>query len=400
MKYRVVPKTGDKISTLGFGCMRLASRLGRIDERRAEKQIRYAIEQGVNYFDTAYPYHNGESERFLGKVFSDRTLRAKVKIATKLPPWLVKKREDMGFILKEQLKKLQIETIDYYLVHGVLNQEVWGRMKGLGILEFLDEAKEKGYIKNVGFSSHSDVQTFKNVIVDYDWDMCQIQYNFMDENIQAGTEGLKHAAENNIAVFIMEPLRGGSLSNKVPKQVQQLWDTSHVKRTPAEWALSWIWNQEEVTCILSGMNDDDHIQENIHTASTIGPNSLTKEEVLLIEKVRDKYRELTKVPCTACGYCMPCPAGVNIPQCFEKYNDKYMFNTLNARVMYEMHLGGLTGGEITRASLCMKCGKCEKQCPQQIEIQKNLKKVSSEFDDLPGRLLNWVAKRAMNRRSK
>ncbi len=400
MKYRVVPKTGDEISTIGFGCMRLATKLGRIDERKAEEQIRYAIKQGVNYFDTAYPYHNGESEGFLGRVFSDKSLRKKVKIATKLPPWSIKKREDMDYILKDQLKKLQVETIDYYLVHGILDQDVWNRMKSLGVLEFLDEAKEKGYIKNVGFSSHSDLKTFKNVIDDYDWDMCQIQYNFMDESIQVGTEGLKYAAKKDIAVFIMEPLRGGSLSNKVPKQIKELWDSSNIKRTPAEWALSWIWNQEEVTCVLSGMNNDNHIRENINTANTVEPNSLTREEILLVEKVRDKYRELTKVPCTSCGYCMPCPVGVNIPQCFEKYNDKYMFGTMNARLMYEIHLGGLIGDEVSRASLCIECGKCESHCPQHIEIRKELKNVSSEFDDVLGRVLNWVGKWAMNRKRK
>ncbi|MCT4620762.1 MAG: aldo/keto reductase [Marinisporobacter sp.] len=399
MQYRVVPKTGDKISAIGFGCMRLATRLGRIDEAKAEEQIRYAIEKGVNYFDTAYPYHNGDSERFLGKVFCDRTLREKVKIATKLPPWLVKSREDMDNILKEQLKKLQVETIDYYLVHGIMSQEIWDQLKELGVLEFLNEVKEKGYIKNIGFSCHSDLQTFKNVVDDYDWDMCQIQYNFLDENIQAGTKGLKYAAERNIAVFIMEPLRGGNLSNKVPAQVQKLWDSVNVKRTPAEWALKWIWNHEEVTCILSGMNNDEHIRENIHTANTTESNTLTKEEISLIEQVRDKYKELTKIPCTACAYCMPCPAGVNIPECFEKYNDKYMFGTMNARLMYEVQIGGIMG-KAHRASQCIGCGKCEKHCPQHIEIRKELKKVSKEFDDTTGKVLNWVAKRVMNRRHK
>jgi len=395
MKYRVVTKTGDKISAIGFGCMRLATtKFGRIDETKAEEQIRYAIEQGVNYFDTAYFYHNGESERFLGRVFKDRNLREKVNIATKLPPLLVHKREDMDNILAEQLKKMQLDVIDYYLVHAIIDQDQWNRLKTLGILEFFDDAKEKGYIKHVGFSAHCDIQTFKNVVDDYDWDMCQIQYNFLDEYNQAGTEGLKYATEKNIAVVIMEPLRGGNLSNKVPNQVQQLWDRAEVKRSPAEWALKWIWNHKEVTCILSGMNRDEHIRENINIANTTEPNSLTKEEVKLVEKVRDKYKELMKVPCTACGYCMPCPSGVNIPECFSKYNDIYMFNKMSARLMYILILGG-NGGKLAKASQCTNCGKCEKHCPQHIQIRQELKNVSSEFDDFFGKIFNWVVKKVM-----
>jgi predicted aldo/keto reductase-like oxidoreductase len=400
MNYRVVPKTGDKISVLGFGCMRLATRLGRIDEVKVEKQIRYAIEQGVNYFDTAYPYHIGESERFLGKVFKDRILREKVKIATKLPSWLVKKREDMDSILEEQLKKMQLDFIDYYLVHSIHSRDMWDKLKSLGILEFLDEAKEKGRIKHVGFSAHCDIQTFKNIIDAYNWEMCQIQYNFLDENNQAGTEGLKYAAERNIAIFIMEPLRGGNLSNKVPKQVQQLWDTAKTKRSPAEWAFKWIWNHKEVTCVLSGMNNDEHIRENINVANTTEPNSLSKAEIELIEKVRDKYKELTKVPCTACAYCMPCPVGVNIPECFSKYNDMYMFGKMSAKVMYSVNIGGVTASKPARASQCKSCGKCEQHCPQHIEIRKELKNVASEFDDFTGKALSWVIRSVMFGRRK
>ncbi len=395
MKYRVVPKTGDRISAIGFGCMRLAARLGRIDKPKAEEQIRYAIEQGVNYFDTAYPYHNGESERFLGEVFRDRTLRDQVKIATKLPPWSVKTREDMERILKDQLGKLQVETIDYYLVHGIMNQEVWDRMKSLGVIEFLENAKKKGYIKHIGFSSHSSLETFKKVIDDYHWDMCQIQYNYLDEKTQAGTEGLKYAAAREIAVFVMEPLRGGNLTGKVPKKVQQLWDNAPAKRSPAEWALKWLWNHEAVTCVLSGMNNDQHIRENIRTAETTESNSLTAKELALINQVRDTYKELTKIPCTACEYCMPCPAGVNIPQCFEKYNDKYMFGSMGARVMYQLQLGGIAGEKSRIASGCIGCGKCEKHCPQHIQIRKELKKVVAELEGMTGKVLNWVIKRVL-----
>ncbi|WFD10437.1 aldo/keto reductase [Tepidibacter hydrothermalis] len=395
MQYREIPKTGDKISIIGYGCMRFPTRMGRIDEKKAEEQIRYAIDQGVNYFDTAYPYHNGDSERFLGKVFSDASLRSKVKIATKLPPWSVKSRDDMDRILQDQLKKLQVETIDYYLIHGIMGQDVWDRMKQLGVIEFLENARKQGYIKNVGFSCHSDLQTFKNVIDDYDWSMCQIQYNYLDENNQAGTEGLKYAAERDVAVFIMEPLRGGNLAGKIPKQVQEEWDKAEEKRSPAQWALRWIWNHPEVTCVLSGMNNDDHIRENIRTAKTTIAGSMSQDEIDRVERVRDIYKSLTKVPCTACAYCMPCPAGVNIPQCFQQYNNKYLFGGFEARLMYLVQLGGVMSDKSEKASQCINCGKCEKHCPQHIEIRKELKNVSSELEGIIDRPLSWLARRAM-----
>ena len=395
MEYRVIKKNGDKISALGFGCMRLTSKLGRIDEEKATEQIKYAIDQGVNYFDTAYPYHGGESENFLGKVFADKTLRSKVKIATKLPPWSVKTREDMDRILEEQLSKLQVDSIDYYLVHGIMGQDVWDRLKGLGIIEFLDQAIASGKVKNVGFSCHSNLSTFKNVVDDYDWTMCQIQYNYLDEYVQAGREGLMYATERDIAVFVMEPLRGGSLVSRLPKKVELEWNKSSVKRSPAEWALKWILNHEEVTCVLSGMNVDEHIKENIKVASETEVNSLTEEEINRIESVRDLYKSLTKIPCTACAYCMPCPAGVNIPLCFEKYNDKYMFGSLGARVMYQVQLNGVMSDGNNMASKCVNCGLCESHCPQHIEIREELKQVSRKLEGIPGKILGGVAKRVM-----
>ena len=396
MEYRTIKKTGDEISILGFGCMRLATRLGRIDEVKAEEQLRYAINQGVNYIDTAYPYHMGESEKFLGRVFQDKSLREKVKIATKLPPWLVKNREDMDHILQEQLTRLKLDSIDYYLVHSINDLSGWERLKSQGVLEFLTDSKAKGFIKHIGFSAHCDVETFKKVVDDFDWDLCQIQYNFLDETNQAGKEGIEYAAARKIAVIIMEPLRGGNLSTKVPKSVEKLWETAEIKRTPAEWALKWIWNHSEVTCILSGMNQDDHIKENIEAASNSKASMMTPAEIALVEKVRDKYKELTKVPCTACGYCMPCPAGVDIPECFSKYNDIFMFGKMNARIMYITRVGGAISGRKARASQCVNCGKCEQHCPQHIEIRNELKKVSKEFDDITGKVLFHVVKRVMS----
>lgn len=396
MQYRKVPKTDDEISVLGYGCMRFPSRMGRIDEKKAEEQIRYAIDQGVNYFDTAYPYHNGNSERFLGKVFGkDKVLRDKVKFATKLPPWSVKTREDMDRILADQLKKMQLDTIDYYLVHGIHSSKDWERMKSLGVLDFLNEAKEKGLIKHAGFSFHSDLKTFKQIVDDYDWAMCQIQYNYLDETNQAGTEGLKYAAERDIAVFIMEPLRGGNLAGKIPKEAQKIFDQSKTKRSSAEWALRWIWNHPEVTCVLSGMNIDEHIRENIETAKSALPDHLKPEEIKDIEAVRDVFVKLTKVPCTGCAYCMPCPAGVNIPLCFEKYNSKSYFGGMESKLTYLVQVGGILADKPGLASQCINCGKCERNCPQHIEIQKGLKNVSKELEGAMDKPLYWILKRVL-----
>lgn len=399
MQYRIIPKTGDRISAIGYGCMRLPSRMGRIDEQKAEAQIRDAIGQGINYFDTAYPYHGGESERFLGKLFGgDKALRDKVKIATKLPPWLVKSRADMDRILQEQLQKLQVETIDYYLIHSILGPEDWTRLKDIGILEFLAEAKSKGQIRHVGFSAHCDVNTFKQVVDDYDWTMCQIQYNYLDETNQAGTEGLHYAASRNIAVFVMEPLRGGNLSGKMPKAAQKIWDQSGTGRSAAQWALRWIWNHPEVTCVLSGMNVDAHIAENIQTAIAATPNHLTAEDLTRIDQVRDIFTSLTKVHCTGCAYCMPCPAGVNIPLCFEKYNSKSYFGGMEPRIMYLVQVGGIMKDKPSRASQCVNCGKCEAHCPQHIEIRRELKNVVREMEGVMDKPLGWAIKQVFGPR--
>ncbi len=395
MLYREIPKTGDKISALGFGCMRLASKAGRIDEKKAEEQIRNAVDKGVNYLDTAYFYHNGASEKFLGKLLSDKDFRKKVKVATKLPPWSVKTTEDMDRILDEQLEKLQVETIDYYLIHGIMAEDVWERLKALGVVDFLKRAKEAGKIKHIGFSFHSDINTFKKIVDDYPWEFCQIQYNFLDENNQAGKEGLEYAAKNDLGVVIMEPLRGGNLTNKIPKKVQKEWDASPVKRSPAEWALKWIWNHPEVTCILSGMGLDEHVKENLRVASETEPNSMTKDEVERVSRVRDIYFDLTKINCTACAYCMPCPAGVNIPNCFDKYNDKYMFGGMGPKMYYLFQCGAVMSDKPSKASQCTGCGLCEKHCPQHIEIRKELKNVSKELEGIFDKPIEWVAKKVM-----
>ncbi|MGA2162421.1 MAG: aldo/keto reductase, partial [Methanoregula sp.] len=302
MLYRTVPKTGDRLSILGFGCMRLPSKNRSIDEERAIRQIRHAIDSGVNYFDTAPAYHFGKSEQILGKALLDG-YREKVRIATKLPHWSVRERADMERILAKQLATLKTDHIDYYLLHS-LGKESWEKMERLRVLEFLGQAKKAGKIRNAGFSFHGTLDAFRQIVDAYDWQFCQIQYNFLDEHNQAGTAGLRYAAGKNLAVMIMEPLRGGNLAGPVPEEIRKIWDEAPVKRSPAEWGLSWVWNHPEVTVVLSGMNNEAHIDENIRVAGSALPQSLTPDDIARIDQVKETYRRLMKVGCTGCGYCM------------------------------------------------------------------------------------------------
>jgi hypothetical protein len=380
MLYRKVPKTGDKLSILGFGYMRLPANAsgGGIDEERAIRQLRSAIDHGVNYVDTAPAYHLGRSEQVLGRALEDG-YRKKVRIATKLPPWSVRSRGDMDLILDGQLATLRTDHIDYYLLHS-LTKESFPRLKRLGVLEFLDAARKDGRIRNAGFSSHADLATFREIVDSYDWTFCQIQYNYLDEQGQAGTEGLKYAHERNLAVLIMEPLRGGNLAGAIPDEIQEIWDASLVKRSPAEWALRWVWDHPEVTCVLSGMNDERHIDENLKVAENAYPRSLSEEELLRVASVRDTYRRLMKIGCTGCGYCMPCPYGIDIPGCFSLYNARYLFpHDIAARFHYFSRHGGLMGG-VSYAGLCQACGKCEEACPQHLPIRDQLRDVSREME--------------------
>ena len=390
MNYRKVKKNGDNLSVLGYGCMRFPKKLGKIDEKRAEYQVLHSIEKGVNYFDTAMPYHLGDSEPFLGKVLS-KGKRDRVKIATKLPPWSVKTREDMDRILNSQLVRLKTDRIDYYLLHA-LQDENWKRLKNLGVLDFLDKAKKEGKIINSGFSFHGNKDSFKEIVDAYDWEICQIQYNYLDVNRQAGIEGLKYAASKDLGVIVMEPLRGGSLAGKVPKPIQEIWDRADVKRSAAEWAFRWIWNHPEVTVVLSGMNEEEHIDENLKVADEAFPGSLTDNELSLMKKAADKFHELMKIGCTGCGYCLPCPAGVDIPLCFELYNRKNMFGDWwHAKVFYMSWVAGFTSNKRAYASLCKNCGKCVEKCPQNLPIPKYLKEVAKEFDGIDLKIMLWVA---------
>jgi predicted aldo/keto reductase-like oxidoreductase len=380
MLYRKMPENGDELSILGFGCMRLPLKEGKIDEERARKQVRYAIDHGVNYIDTAWTYHMGESEPFVGRALADG-YREKVKIATKLPSWNVKSREDMDRFLNTQLERLGTDHIDYYLVHGLVGL-LWDKMENLGVLSFLDQAKAEGKIINAGFSFHGSFDDFKRIVDSYPWTFCQIQYNFLDEQNQAGTEGLEYAASKGLGVIVMEPLRGGKLAEPVPSAVQEIWDEASEKRTPAEWALRWIWNHPEVTVVLSGMNIESHIEENLKTADAAYPNSLTEAELKLVKRAEQKYRELMKTGCTGCRYCMPCPSEVDIPSCFEIYDSFYLSgNEKEAKLMYAAKPGGIIRGDVPGyASQCVQCGECVEKCPQHLDIPSFLETVAEEFE--------------------
>lgn len=378
MQYRQVPKNGDRLSALGFGAMRLVKKRGRIDEERATKQIRDAIDSGINYIDTAAPYHRGESERLLGRALLDG-YREKVKLATKLTPGSVRNREDMDRILDIQLKKLQTDHIDYYLLHS-LDAGSWSYLYDLGVLEFLDSAKAAKKIINAGFSFHGDRQTFRDIIDAYDWIFCQIQYNILDEENQAGTEGLIYAASKHIAVMVMEPLRGGMLARNIPREVEKIYAGAQTRRSAAAWNLRWIWNHPEVTVVLSGMNHERQIEENIRTCEDALPGCLSPDEEILIKKVQNSYRHLIPVGCTGCAYCMPCPFGVNIPGCLSSYNEYVMLpGKLMTRIMYGARILGAMG-KPSNASLCRNCGKCVSTCPQHIDIPKELRNVSHTLD--------------------
>lgn len=369
LQYRKFGKTDFEVSALGFGCMRLPvidDDYSKINEEEAIKLVRYAIDNGINYIDTAYPYHKGNSEIFVGKALKDG-YREKVKLATKLPVWLVKESSDFDKFLNEQLEKLQTDHIDMYLLHALDKKRI-DELEALGIYEFLDNAIQSGKIKYAGFSFHDDVNTFKRIIDAYNWTFCQIQYNILDENYQAGTEGLKYAASKGLAVVIMEPLKGGKLAVSIPDSVKEVYNSSKLDKSPANLALSWVWNHPEVSLLLSGMNTFDQLTENIETSEKAIPNSLSNEELALIENVKNAYKKCIKVDCTRCEYCMPCPFGVNIPENFSMYNNVYMYNALEENIKSYANMG-----ESSKAGFCKECGKCETVCPQHLPIRKHLK---------------------------
>ena len=365
MQYRKFGALDWECSVLGFGCMRFPTK-GRqeaIDEPEATRMLHYAIDHGVNYMDTAYTYHDGNSERFVGRALKG-PYRDRVKLATKLPCWMVESAVDFDRYLNEQLKRLQVGQIDFYLLH-TLDEKSWRKVRDLDVLDWAERAIADGRIGHLGFSFHDEYSVFQEIVDAYDgWTFCQIQYNIMDIDRQAGTRGLKYAASKGLAVVIMEPLLGGRLVNP-PGPIQELWDGAPSRRMPADWGLQWIWDQPEVSVVLSGMSAIEHVRENVASAAASEVGSLTPEEHALIAEVRDRYQALCPIPCTQCGYCMPCPSGVNIPRNLEVYNEGAMHgNPEHARGSYRWV------SEDEKASACVQCRQCEDLCPQNIPISE------------------------------
>ena len=379
MNYRDFGSLDWKPSALGFGCMRfpvLDSDSSRIDEEKASRMLLYAIDQGVNYIDTAYPYHGGNSESFIGRTL-EGAYREKVKLATKLPSWKIEQEEDFDLYLDEQLERLRTDRIDCYLLH-TLNEKYWQNLQQLGVMPWAEKARSEGRIRHLGFSFHDDYPVFKAIVDAYQgWDFCQIQYNFMDQDYQAGKKGLRYAADRGLGVVIMEPPRGGRLVDP-PRPIQDLWDQAGTKRTAAEWSLQWLWNQPEVSLILSGMDTLEHVKENITSASTSGIGSLTASELKLVDEVRDAYLGLELIPCTSCGYCIPCPEGVDIPRILRIYNDGIMYDKKDmARIDYALWVP-----DEKKGNLCAVCGECEEKCPQDIPISDWMAKIHHGFTQL------------------
>jgi uncharacterized protein len=372
MNYRKFGKLDWQASALGFGAMRLPvlnRDQGQVDEPQVIQMIRYALDHGVNYIDSAYGYNRGASEIVIGKALQDG-YRKKVKIATKLPCHDTNSSKDFDRILNDQLKKLQTDKIDFYLLHH-LNRLVWPKMRDLGILKWADKAIADGRIGYFGFSYHDNFETFQEILNSYEWALCQIQYNYMDEELQAGTRGLEYAYKKGVPVVVMEPIKGGRIINP-PGQVAKIWAQAPQQRTPAEWALRWVWNHPEVTVTLSGMSKMQHVIENVAYAEHSAPHNLTADEVKLIGRVRDTYRALGPVSCTACSYCMPCPNGVNIPRIMEFYNEAILFNDAERRKRMYNDLNMLR--EEQRADKCIKCEICLDKCPQNLPIPEILEK--------------------------
>ena len=375
MQYRK-DKYGNDISALGFGCMRFRRNGPAIDMAEAEKEILAAIDLGVNYFDTAYIYPG--SEAALGEILAKNGVREKVKIATKLPHYLIKSQEGMEKLFNEQLKRLKTDYVDYYLMHMLTDIATWEKQIKLGVLDFLEEKKRSGAIRQIGFSYHGNSDMFCKLVDAYDWDFCQIQYNYLDEHSQAGRRGLQYAHSKGMPVIIMEPLRGGKLVNRLPQDAVNAFAEHPVSRTPAQWAFRWLWNQEEVTCVLSGMNSMEMLRENVQTASDAKIGEMGAEEEAMFQKVVAAINGKLKVGCTGCSYCMPCPKGVDIPGAFAAYNR--MASEGKFAGLREHFMCSAARKDSTAASLCIGCGKCESHCPQGIPIRQELKNVRQDLE--------------------
>lgn len=368
MQYRK-DRYGNEISILGYGCMRFTQKANGVDVKKAEKEIMEAYNNGVNYYDTAYIYPG--SEAALGEILEANGIRDKINIATKLPHYMIKNADDTEKFFSEELKRLRTDHVDYYLMHMLTDVKTWERLKGLGIIEWLEEKKRSGAIRQVGFSYHGNSDMFCQLLDVYDWDFCQIQYNYMDVNTQAGVTGLKRANEKGLPVIIMEPLRGGKLANHLPKEAVKRFEEEEPKRNPAEWGFRWLWDQKEVTCVLSGMNSLEMVKENTAAADTAMAGDFTEKEYKLFDDIVKIINKNISIPCTGCRYCMPCPMKVDIPGTFAAYNRRKSDGKIRALTDYFMCTG--VRNEYTGPANCIECGKCEKHCPQGIKIREELK---------------------------
>ena len=391
MNYRL-DKYGNKLSILGYGCMRFQRKQGKIDLELAEKQIMMAFKNGVNYYDTAYIYPGNEI--VVGQILERNHIREQVYIATKLPHYLIKNRKTLDKLFEEQLKRLRTDYIDYYLMHMLTDTATWQRLEEMGIREWIEEKKKTGAIRQVGFSYHGNTETFCGLVDAYDWDFCQIQYNYMDEHTQAGRRGLNYAHEKGLPVVIMEPLRGGRLVNQLPEKAKKIFAEHPSGYTPAQWAFRWLWDQPEVTVVLSGMNTEEMVRDNLNTASTVEVGTFGEEERQLLDRVIEAFHEKVKVGCTGCGYCMPCPRGVDIPGTFNAYNRRYQDGWFQA--LREYFMCTTLRQNSAAASQCIGCGKCEKHCPQTLPIRKHLKDAQKVLEDpiykIASKCAKWFVK--------
>lgn len=387
MQYRT-DKYGHPVSMLAFGCMRFTKKGGRIDISKAEQEVMEAVRLGINYFDTAYIY--GGSEEAIGQIFEKNKCREKIYIADKLPHYLIKSRAGLEKTFQEQLRRLRTTYIDYYLMHMLTDLQTWERLKAIGIEDWIREKLESGQIRQIGFSYHGSTDSFCELIDAYPWDFCMIQYNYLDENSQAGRRGLQYASSKGLPVMIMEPLRGGKLVNLLPESAKRLIKEHPSGRSAAEWAFRWLWNQPEVTAVLSGMNSIEMVRENCRIASETQAGSFTEEDQNFIEQIRQEINVTMKVGCTGCGYCMPCPKGVDIPLAFSCYNRIWSENRSAAKKSY-LQCTALRHSP-TAASQCVGCGKCEQHCPQNIQIRKELKNATRELEDVKYKVFSRIVR--------
>lgn len=387
MQYRTNPRNGQQLSVLGFGCMRFTRRGSGIDQEKADREMLLALEKGVNYFDTAYIYPG--SEECLGAFIRKYNCRDRLYIATKLPQYRVRSLADADRYFEEELQRLGTDHIDYYLMHMLNDAESWQRLCALGMEDWIRRKKESGQIRNIGFSFHGATAQFKALVDAYDWEFCQIQFNYMDEHSQAGIEGLRYASQKGLPVIIMEPLRGGKLVNGLSKGALNAFAAAQPQRSPVDWALRWIWNHPEVTVVLSGMNDTAQVEENCRIASESLPDTLTAQDLQLYDRVLAEINAVTRVGCTGCGYCQPCPKGVAIPTCFAIYNASYVDGLFTGMKEYMMCT---TLRKVrSNAGLCVKCGKCEQHCPQHIAIRDELDNVKKRLENPIYKVAAWGA---------